>query len=233
MAKDYAKNRSSGASRSNGGRGGASARRSGGGGKSGNGPGMLAGLMLGLAIGAAGIGWMYISRPASKPAFLDHGSSGGGSNAAATAAGSAIIAATPGAALSTRPEPQKAIPLPPKQPSKYAFYEMLPSYEVVIPREDAAASAKTGKATTPEIAAPGQYLIQVGAYKTRDEADRSRASLALLGVESKIEQVTIDQSESWYRVRIGPQPSLAKAQDILQRLDDNGIKGMLVKVKAG
>lgn len=232
MPKDYAKNRSSGASRNNGGRG-ASPRRGSGGGKSGGGPGMLAGLMLGLAIGAAGIGWMYINRPASKPSFLGPGNGGSTANAAATAAGNAIIASTPGAASTSKPEPPKAIPLPPKQPSKYSFYEMLPSYEVVIPREDAAASARAGKPTTAEIAAPGQYLIQVGAYKTREEAERSRASLALLGVESKIEQVTIDQSESWYRVRIGPQSSLAQAQDILQRLDDNGIKGMLVKVKAG
>ena len=170
MAKDYAKNRSSGASRGNGNRGAAARRGGSGGGKSGgNGPGLLVGLMLGLAIGAAGIGWVWINRPA-KPSQLAPGS---------------------------------------------------------------AASAKAGKPTTPDIASPGQYLIQVGAYKTRDEAERSRASLALLGVESKIEQVTIDQSESWFRVRIGPQASLTQAQDILQRLDDNGIKGMLVKVKAG
>ncbi|MBV8062422.1 MAG: SPOR domain-containing protein, partial [Nevskia sp.] len=194
MAKDYAKNRSAGASRGNG-RGSATARRSNGAGRSGgNGPGLLVGLMLGLAIGAAGIGWVWINRPA-KPSQL--------------APGNAQPATLPSTSVSGKAEAQKAIPLPPKQPSKYAFYEMLPSYEVVIPREDAAASTKAGKPTTPDIAEPGQYLIQVGAYKTREEAERSRASLALLGVESKIEQVTIDQSESWFRVRIGPQPSLA------------------------
>lgn len=207
MARDYAKNRSSG-SRGNASRG-AAVRRGSGGSKSGGGlPGWIWGL-LGLSIGLFAAAWVWIDRPA-KPSPL-------------------VTANQPAA----KPEPPKAIPLPPKQPSKYAFYEMLPSYEVVIPREDAAASAKAGKPTTPDIAEPGQYLIQVGAYKTRDEAERSRANLALLGVESKIEQVTIDQSETWFRVRIGPQASLAKAQEILQRLDDNGIKGMLVKVKAG
>ena len=223
MAKDYAKNRSSGRGQGGGNsRGGAaSARRSGGAAKSAGGlPGWLWGLM-GLSIGLFAAAWVWIDRPA-KPSPL---SAGGGSPA--TAAGAATTAAAGGK------ETPKSIPLPPKQPSKYAFYEMLPSYEVVIPREDAAASAKAGKPTTQDIAEPGQYLIQVGAYKTREEADRSRANLALLGVESKIEQVTIDQSESWFRVRIGPQPSLQRAQDILQRLDDNGIKGMLVKVKAG
>ena len=212
MAKDYAKNRSSGSGRGNAGRGGAAARRSSGGSsKSGSNPGLVVGLVIGLSLGLCAAGWIWISRPAKTSPLL-------------------ASAAVPAAAAA---QAQKPIPLPPKQPSKYAFYEMLPSYEVVIPREDAAASAKAGKPTTPEIAEPGQYLIQVGAYKTREEADRSRASLALLGVESKIEQVTIDQSETWFRVRIGPQGSLAKAQEILQRLDENGIKGMLVKVKAG
>ncbi len=213
MAKDYAKNRSSGSGRGGSSRGGAAARRSSGGGgsKSGGGSsGLVVGLIIGLSLGLCAAGWIWISRPAKTSPLL-------------------ASAAVP----VTKADAQKPIPLPPKQPSKYAFYEMLPSYEVVIPREDAAASAKAGKPTTPEIAEPGQYLIQVGAYKTREEADRSRASLALLGVESKIEQVTIDQSETWFRVRIGPQASLAKAQEILQRLDDNGIKGMLVKVKAG
>jgi cell division protein FtsN len=168
-------------------------------------------LLLGLSIGLAGMAWVWIERP-SRPA--------------------ALAAVAPALAPEAKNAPPKTITLPPKQPSRFAFYELLPSYEVVIPREDAAASAKAGKPTTPEIAAPGQYLIQVGAYKTHDEAERGQASLALLGVESKVEQVTIDQTETWFRVRIGPEDNLAKAQDILQRLDDNGIKGMLVKVKS-
>ncbi|MDR3419549.1 MAG: SPOR domain-containing protein [Nevskia sp.] len=209
MARDYAKNRNPG--RGNASRGAASRR---GGSNSGGGVPGWVWLLVGLSLGLAAAAVVWIDRPA-KP--------------------SPLIASTPAAAAAAtgKPAPQAQIALPPKQPSKYAFYEMLPSYEVVIPREDAAASARSGKPTTPEIAAPGQYLIQVGAYKTREEADRSRASLALLGVESKIEQVTIDQTETWFRVRIGPQANLAKAQEILQRLDENGIKGMLVKVKAG
>jgi cell division protein FtsN len=141
------------------------------------------------------------------------------------------------ATVPAHPAPKQAenarIPLPPKQPSRYSFYDMLPSYEVVIPRKDAAAAARNSKAATPDIASPGQYVIQVGAYRSHDEADRSRANLALLGIESRIEQVTIDEKDIWYRVRIGPEDSLAKAQDILDRLDQNGIKAVLMKVKSG
>lgn len=165
-------------------------------------------LVFGLSMGLFVAALVYIRKPKPQPAP------------------SATAPAPPAA-------DKQHIPLPPKQPSRFSFYELLPSYEVVIPREDAKASASSGKATTPDIAQPGQYLIQVGAYRSRDEADRSRANLALLGIESKIEQVTIDQSETWYRVRVGPLASLQKAQDALERLDNNGIKGVLVKVKAG
>ena len=191
-----------------------------------------AGIVVGLAIGLVVAAIVWIERPAPTIQL--------GKGPVAATAATATTTSAPAAAA--KDDGKKPIALPPKQPSRFAFYEMLPSYEVVIPREDAAAAAKTGKPANPAlaaaIAAPGQYLIQVGAYKTRDEAEKGRANLALLGVESKIEQVTInsgggDQSDTWYRVRIGPENDLAKAQEILQRLESNDIKGMLVKVKAG
>ncbi|MDB5985712.1 MAG: hypothetical protein JWR16_765 [Nevskia sp.] len=191
-------------------------------GKRGGGLPGWAGIVVGLAIGLVVAAIVWIERPAPATQL--------GKGAAATTTST-------GSATAGKDDSKKPIALPPKQPSRFAFYEMLPSYEVVIPREDAAAAAKTGKPANPAlaatIAAPGQYLIQVGAYKTRDEAEKGRANLALLGVESKIEQVTIDQSATWYRVRIGPENDLAKAQEILQRLESNDIKGMLIKVKAG
>lgn len=210
MARDYAKSHPS-----KGARRPSASRR---GGSSGSMPGWVW-LVLGLSIGLVIAAIVYVSKP--RPVLPPT------PPAAAAAAGKA------GATTSGPSTPTGQIPLPPKQPSRFSFYELLPSYEVVIPREDAKASSKSGKPTTAEIAAPGQYLIQVGSYRTRDEADRARANLALLGVESKIEQVTIDQSETWFRVRIGPEGSLAKAQETLERLDENGIKGVLVKVKSG
>jgi cell division protein FtsN len=186
------------------------------------------GLFVGLSIGLVVAAFVYIS---TRPTL--HGPAG---VAAAGGATNPEAAGAANPAPASKAEVARPIAPPPKQPSRFAFYELLPSYEVVIPREDAQA-AKAGKPTTPALkdvlAAPGQYLIQVGAYKTREEADRGRASLALLGVESRIEQVTIDQTETWYRVRIGPEDSLSKAQEIVERLENNGIKTMLVKVKAG
>ncbi|GAC1623820.1 MAG: SPOR domain-containing protein [Nevskia sp.] len=233
MARDYAKQRNpNGSGRGGTGRGGAGGgnRR---GGSTDSAPGIpgWVWLILGLAIGLAVAAVVYIGRPSNKVTL--------GSAPLPVAAGTAATAKDEGGRKSS-------IALPPKQPSRFAFYEMLPSYEVVIPRETGKAAAASGQPPKPAAAAaaepppdvkqalaePGQYLIQVGAYRSRDEADKNRASLALIGVESRIEQVTIDQKDTWYRVRIGPQATLAKAQEILERLEANDIKGMLVKVKS-
>jgi hypothetical protein len=240
MARDYAKQRNPNSDRRNS--GGAGSNRAGRGGGNNNAPAAAAGipgwvwLIMGLAIGLAVAAVVYIGRPAPAVKL------GSGPVTGATADAAA------------KDDGKKSVPLPPKQPSRFGFYEMLPSYEVAIPRETgkkAAAAAqqpRDGTASAPgtasaarddtppdvkqALAEPGQYLIQVGAYRSREEADKNRASLALIGVESRIEQVTIDQKDTWYRVRIGPQATLAKAQEILDRLEANDIKGLLVKVKS-
>lgn len=235
MARDYAKQRNPNAgnrgSRGTG-RGGAAANRRGGGDAGAAGiPGwvwMLMGLAIGLAVAAV----VYIGRPSNKVTL-------GSGPATATAAKDE----RDDRSAATKDDDRKAIKLPPKQPSRFAFYEMLPSYEVVIPRESGKAAGSATQAAKPAaapeppdvkqaLAEPGQYVIQVGAYRSREEADKHRASLALIGIESRIEQVTIDQKDTWYRVRIGPQATLAKAQEVLDRLADNDIKAMLIKVKS-
>lgn len=128
----------------------------------------------------------------------------------------------------------KPVPVPPKQPPRFYFYEMLPSHETVIPRREAekAVRAKRGGKPLPaELSAPGAYVVQVGAFRSRGEAERARAHIALLGVEAHTEQVTLSAGDIWYRVRIGPESSLAGAQTILDRLRRNGIKAILIKQK--
>jgi cell division protein FtsN len=125
-------------------------------------------------------------------------------------------------------EAKKPVPMPPKEPTRFSFYEMLPSYEVVIP---SGTKAEKGKDTAPAIAEPGEYIIQVGSFRSREEADTQKAKLALLGIESRVEQVTIDNKDTWFRVRIGPEKDQQKVQTLLARLSENSIQSYLVKVK--
>jgi cell division protein FtsN len=163
-------------------------------------------LMAGIALGFAGAVIYYISRPAEVEqavAKITDGKSGG----------------------------KKKITIPPKEQSRFAFYELLPNYEVVIPKE----SLKEGKAApAPDASAPatstGRYLIQVGSFKERAEAEGQKANLALLGIESRIEKVTIDNSQTWYRVRIGPEKDQRRVETILARLEENGVKALVMMV---
>ena len=83
--------------------------------------------------------------------------------------------------------------LPPEEETRFAFYDMLPNYELVIQYEDEDQPAtkkpskeekpkpKTKTPETPkEVAEPGRYIIQAGSFKSFDDADKRKAKLALL-----------------------------------------------------
>ena len=99
----------------------------------------------------------------------------------------------------------------------YAFYDMLPKFEVVVPEKE--------KDVRPDIRAVpetrrGTYVLQAGSYKNFADADRVRAQLALQGVESKVQKVSVD-NDTWHRIRIGPISKL----DELNRLRDHLAQG--------
>ncbi|MBI3172040.1 MAG: SPOR domain-containing protein [Hydrocarboniphaga effusa] len=163
-------------------------------------------LLLGIAIGLVCAAGYYISRPA-----LD------AQNASEAPDGKSKTAG------------KKKIAIPPKEPSRFAFYELLPSYEVVIPKESLKPETKsTGPATAGE---PGnRFMIQVGSFQDRKEAEQQKANLALLGIESRVEQVTIDNKQTWYRVRVGPEKDPERVQNIMARLEENEIKALVMRV---
>jgi cell division protein FtsN len=174
-------------------------RRSGG--RSGGMPGWLW-LFAGLALGFAATAFYYIRRP--PPAL-------------------------PRTVERAEPAPRKAsepVKLPPREKPRFTFYELLPSEEVVVPREETKPAAKP-----PAAAGSAAYVLQVGSFRVREEAEKQKATLALLGVESRIETVTIDGADTFYRVRVGPLSDFGKVQIITSRLEDNGIPALVVKVK--
>ena len=174
---------------------------------------MVVGLALGLAVAA----FVYIKRPAGSLTAQDN------------AADEVVIGKdgeTSRKAAEPKPKKERAtLTLPPKEKERFTFYELLPNQEVVVPASDAKAEASKPAAGT------ASYIIQVASYRAKEEADRQKASLALLGVESRIETVTIDNAETFYRVRVGPLKDFGKVQIISNRLADNGIQALVVKVK--
>ena len=77
---------------------------------------------------------------------------------------------------------------------------MLPNFEVVIPEEEPDVSQDR---SVEPIQETGTYVLQAGSFADSSDADRRRAELALLGIESRIQRVSIDE-RTYHRVRIGP-----------------------------
>ena len=144
------------------------------------------------------------------------------------------------------PAPAAAAPTaePPSRP-RFDFYTLLPEMEVVVPesrplpppaprpstepRPEGAEA--TASAPPPPVEQPGHYLLQVGSFRRAEEADRLRASLALLGIVSTVQTVTIDGDETWHRVRIGPYRDTGQLNSVRQRLHDNGIESVVLNVR--
>jgi cell division protein FtsN len=107
----------------------------------------------------------------------------------------------------------------PEEPAKsYDFYSMLPKFEVVVPEKEK--DVKPDVRGVPETRR-GTYVLQAGSYKNFADADRVRAQLALQGVESKVQKVSVD-NDTWHRIRIGPisqLDELNRLRTILRKAD--------------
>ena len=76
---------------------------------------------------------------------------------------------------------------------------------------------------------PGSYILQAGSFANFADADRVRAQLALAGVESKVQKVSVD-TETWHRVRIGPIKNLDELNKMRARLRDADINVLVIRV---
>ncbi len=108
-----------------------------------------------------------------------------------------------------------------KQPEepRYDFYTILPKAEVVVPDYEIKTRTREerigkGKAT--------QYLLQAGSFREFAEADKLRARLALMGIESRVEKARVG-TVIWNRVKIGPFTRSSSVSSIKKRLRQNGI----------
>ena len=80
------------------------------------------------------------------------------------------------------------------------------------------------------LAEPFSYFVQVGAFRTLQDAEGQRAKLSLSGVETKISER--EQSGAVvYRVRAGPFDKKDVAEKAKETLDTAGLETALVRVQ--
>jgi cell division protein FtsN len=122
-----------------------------------------------------------------------------------------------------------------KQAAKpqFDFYKILPELEVVVPALEVKSRQEQSRPTPPtpteELAGGEKFVLQVGSFKQFDQADKLKASLALLGITADIQQVSVDR-DTWHRVRVGPFKDRNSLNVMRRRLQDNDINAITLKV---
>ncbi|WP_428623115.1 SPOR domain-containing protein [Sedimenticola sp.] len=138
---------------------------------------------------------------------------------------------------------KRAEPEPPKEQSKpkprFDFYTILPEMEVVVPDpepEKELPANPAGNGAAPVVtggksgAASAYYMLQMGSFRKFTDADKLKASLALVGIEAEIQKFTLDGGEVFHRVRSGPYTS-SQVNTLRARLAQNNISSLVIKLK--
>ena len=132
--------------------------------------------------------------------------------------------------------PLKAKPVVPKPPATTTAKPTAPTPAVKTPpKTDAKPSADPlgdlAKAKAGATAAdPFAYFIQVGAFRTPEDAETQRAKLSLTGVEAKVTERE-QAGRMIYRVRVGPYEKKEDAEKIKTQLEAAGQETALVRVQ--
>ena len=132
---------------------------------------------------------------------------------------------------------------------RFQFYEILPERFIEVPVEkvEPEAEQKTTNAKSiqssksenepatafvPEKTERGgrSYVLQVGSFSRFQEADKRKATLAFMGISSKIYAVS-KNDRTIYRVQVGPYRDIKKINGISSVLKENKIPSLLMKVK--
>lgn len=77
---------------------------------------------------------------------------------------------------------------------------------------------------------PFTYFVQVGAYRTAEDAEAQRAKLSLAGVEARVSERE-QSGRPVYRVRVGPMDKREDADRTKEKLEALGMEVALVRVQ--
>jgi cell division protein FtsN len=105
---------------------------------------------------------------------------------------------------------------------------VLPEYETVVDEKQFIQDVqKPAKKQEKE----STYILQAASYSSFKDADKLKAKLALNGLSSRIEKISVEGKGQFYRVRLGPYSSTKTKKDVVKRLGTLGIKPLHLKVE--
>lgn len=108
---------------------------------------------------------------------------------------------------------------------RFEFPDLLREAEVLVPYVEEYLQNSTADPDT-------EYLLQAGAFRTAEDADRRRAAVLLLDLDARTLRVT-RQGESWHRVLVGPFADRSLVRDAQLRLLEEEIDSIVLKTRRG
>jgi len=122
----------------------------------------------------------------------------------------------------------------PVPPPRFEFYRLLPDQPSDLPVPPPAAQPAPPPVAVPESPTPSpadsteRFLLQVGSFRAREDAERRRAEVALLGYASSIASAEVNGA-TVYRVQIGPLAA-GEAREAESRLKQASIEPLRRRV---
>jgi cell division protein FtsN len=113
---------------------------------------------------------------------------------------------------------------------RFDFYTLLPELEVAVPEIPKPVQEVKVSPKVTKQAKSLRYILQVGSFRKYQEADSLKARIALMGVESNIQTVRVNNG-TWHRVRVGPYRDREQLSRIRDRLRNNNVNAMLMMAK--
>jgi cell division protein FtsN len=124
---------------------------------------------------------------------------------------------------------QPAAPKP-----RFDFYTVLPEKEVVIPEEEIQAGlqqapvAKESARVASALSAEAIYL-QVGSFREQTHAEGVKTDLVALGFKCEVQKVSINNTNVYHRVRVGPFTDYVALDKSRKKLRELGYETQVVK----
>ena len=100
------------------------------------------------------------------------------------------------------------------------------------PKQESPSSEPTRQSNEEVARSSSLYVLQVGSFQKFEDADRVKANLALNGIGSFIQKVTVEGRGDFYRVRVGPYEQiqeLRKSGEALAKLGFHPLRFRLKK----
>jgi cell division protein FtsN len=140
----------------------------------------------------------------------------------------------PAPPVATIPTPSPAPSLPAADPVAKPPAVVASAPRPAAPRPPAVSNDPIGELAAAKSATPGAdpflYFVQVGAFRTAEDAEAQRAKISLMGVDAKVTERE-QSGRQVFRVRVGPFEKKDDADRNKEKLEAGGVETALVRVQ--